>query len=84
MSERCTFGEEPQGCAIHRRGQPLGCITFMPFSRDDRSCDQDEEAFDEAFDEIAALNDAVYGAGGWSGWPIPVGVRAALRAERRT
>ena len=78
----CPFLIAGGGCAVHGEGQPLGCVTFMPATPDQEHCDQDEEAFVAAYDELAALNESVFGDD-WEPWPIPVAVLDRLRRLKR-
>jgi len=75
----CPFLDDRNRCAIHGRGQPLGCMTFMPLAGG--GCDQHVAPFEVGIDAIAALNDEVYGAAGWRPLLIPVAVQRVLRAR---
>jgi Fe-S-cluster containining protein len=77
----CPFLDERNRCTIHGAGQPLGCITFMP--RRGGGCDQEVAPFEVALEEIARLNDEVYGADGWRPMLIPVAVERVISARRR-
>jgi Fe-S-cluster containining protein len=77
----CPFLDEQNRCAIHGRGQPLGCITFMPMRGG--GCDQHVPEFETALDAMARLNDEVYGPHGWQPMLIPVAVERALAAGVR-
>jgi Fe-S-cluster containining protein len=77
----CPFLDEQNRCSIHGRGQPLGCITFMP--KRGGGCDQQVAPFEVALDEIARLNDELYGASGWTPMLIPVAVERVISARPR-
>ncbi len=71
----CPFLGEDLRCLVHGRGQPLGCITFMPL-RDDM-CDHPEDEFVEAFDELVAIQTAWLGFEDREGELLPIAVQEA-------
>ena len=74
----CPFLGEDNRCLIHGRGQPLGCVTFMPIEGD--RCDHREDEFVAAFEELIALQTAWLGVEDREGELIPIAVQDALES----
>jgi Fe-S-cluster containining protein len=74
----CPFVEDDR-CLIHGTSEPLGCLTFMPLTVD--ACDHHIDVFEEAFEELMALNEAWSGSMDPEGEPMPVAVDRVLRSR---
>jgi len=71
----CPFLGEDLRCLVHGRGQPLGCVTFMPVR--DEFCDHREDEFVEAFEELMAIQAEWLGFEEREGELLPIAVQEA-------
>lgn len=72
----CPFLGEDNRCLVHGRGQPLGCVTFMPGAGG--GCEVREDEMVDAFEELMEIQAAWLGEEERDGELLPIAVRDAL------